>query len=140
MAFPVGIIVSSVLLLLRGGVRRKGLALATAVTTEAVCLVALGTELPFAAMFVCVAGWGLAAGLSINAARTLFQEGASVERRARVLSVYSLGLLGTAPAGSFLAGLVIASAGVATVTTGAALAMLLVLVLLATKTELLRLV
>ncbi len=140
MAFPAGIIVSSVLLLLRGGVRRKGLALAVAVTTEAVCLVALGTELPFAAMFAFVWAWGLAAGLSINAARTLFQEGASVERRARVLSVYSLGLLGTAPAGSFLAGLVVATAGVGAATTGAALGMLLVLVLLATRTNLLRLV
>ncbi|MFP6610636.1 MAG: MFS transporter [Deltaproteobacteria bacterium] len=140
MAFPAGIIVSSVWLRWRGGVRRKGLALTMAVVTEAACLVALGTELPFRAMFACVCAWGLAAGLSINAARTLFQEGASVERRARVLSVYSLGLLGTAPAGSFLAGWIVATAGIGAATTGAAVAMLAVLALLVARTGLVRLV
>ena len=63
-----------------------------------------------------------------------------MERRARVLSVYSLGLLGTAPAGSFLAGWIVATAGIGAATTGAAVAMLAVLALLVARTGLVRLV
>ena len=40
-------------------------------------------------------GWGTAASVFMNAGRSLFQERASPSHRGRVLSVYTLGFMGT---------------------------------------------
>ena len=111
MAFPSGIIVGSIVLLRRGGIRRKGLALLVAVAAEALALLAVGSGFTFLGLWAAVAAWGLAAAFTINVSRTVFQENASPSHRARVLSVYSLGLLGTAPVGSLLAGFLAAQLG-----------------------------
>jgi MFS family permease len=103
--FPVGMIVGSSLLLHRGGVRRKGKGLLLGLAVGGLTLIATSLGLPFWGLLASVLCWGLAAALFINMSRTLFQQSAPPSHRARVLSVYSLGLMGGAPFGNLAAGL-----------------------------------
>ena len=58
----------------------------------------------------CVA-WGLNMGITMTLARTIVQESATEEYRARIMSVYSLGLLGSAPIGALMLGSIVESFG-----------------------------
>ena len=57
-------------------------------------------------------GWGLNMGVTMTLARTIVQESATAEYRARIMSVYSLGLLGSAPIGALILGSLIDSLGI----------------------------
>jgi len=57
-------------------------------------------------------GWGLNMGVTMTLARTIVQESATAEYRARIMSVYSLGLLGSAPIGALILGSLIESLGI----------------------------
>jgi MFS family permease len=104
LTFPLGSILSSLFLLRLGRVRRKGRALALAQGTGAMTLLAIGSGIPFAAAFAASVVWGLCGGVFINVGRTVFQETASPTHRARVLSIYTLGLMGAGAIGSPLSG------------------------------------
>ncbi|MBM87534.1 MAG: hypothetical protein CMQ41_04090 [Gammaproteobacteria bacterium] len=51
--------------------------------------------------------WGLNMGVTTTLARTIVQESATEEYRARIMSVYSLGLIGSAPIGALMLGWII---------------------------------
>ena len=51
-------------------------------------------------------------GVTMTLARTIVQESAAAEFRARIMSVYSLGLLGSAPIGALILGSLIDSLGI----------------------------
>ena len=57
-------------------------------------------------------GWGLNMGITMTLARTIVQESAAEKFRARIMSVYSLGLLGSAPIGALILGRFIDSFGI----------------------------
>jgi len=57
-------------------------------------------------------GWGLNMGVTMTLARSIVQESATAEFRARIMSVYSLGLLGSAPIGALILGSLIDSLGI----------------------------
>ena len=57
-------------------------------------------------------GWGLNMGVTMTLARTIVQVSATAEFRARITSVYSLGLLGSAPIGALILGSLIDSLGI----------------------------
>lgn len=103
--FPLGSVIGGGLIILRGGLPRTGRALVFGQVFASVCVGSLAMGLPFRGAVVAVLGWGLAGALFINAGRTLFQSHASEAHRARVLSVYTLGVMGGAPVGSLAAGL-----------------------------------
>lgn len=102
--FPVGTVIASLVLLRRGKVRRKGMALVLAQAAAACCLIAISLGIPFEATLVAGLLWGICGGVFMNTGRTVFQENASPQNRARVLSVYSLGFMGAGSLGSPLAG------------------------------------
>ena len=109
MCFPLGTILGSLVLLARGGIRRKGLAQVAALVSGCGCLGVVGLGLPLWGTLLAVVGWGVGAAVFMNAGRTLFQERASPAARGRVLSVYMLGFMGAsglvgAPVSGFLAG------------------------------------
>ncbi len=58
-----------------------------------------------------IIGWGLNMGVTSTLARTIVQESAEPEFRARVMSVYSLGLLGSSPLGALVLGHIIEAFG-----------------------------
>ncbi len=111
MMFPVGMIVGSTVLLARGGIRRKGRALVAALLGGTFCLMAIGLAPPLGVFLALVGTWGLCGSVFLNTSRTLYQAAAPASHRARVLSVYSLGLMGMAPIGNLASGLVAARIG-----------------------------
>lgn len=56
-------------------------------------------------------GWGLNMGLTSNLARTIVQESAEPEFRGRILSVFSVGMVGSAPIGAIVLGWLIETVG-----------------------------
>jgi MFS family permease len=55
-------------------------------------------------MVIASIAWGLNMGVTTTLARSIVQESASVQYRARILSVYSLGFIGSAPIGALMLG------------------------------------
>ncbi len=102
--FPLGAVLGGLVIVLRGGIARNGRALAVGQLAGASCMTAIAYGLPFAGTVAAVLGWGVSGALFINAGRTLFQERASPRNRARVLSVYTLGVMGGGSVGSLLSG------------------------------------
>jgi MFS family permease len=109
--FPLGTIGGSLLLLARGGIRRKGRGLALSLAAAACCLVAAGRALPFPALVALTLAWGLAGAVFLNTSRTLFQERAPAKERARVLAVNQLGFTAAGPVGALLSGFAAAHFG-----------------------------
>lgn len=103
---PLGSITVSLWILSRGGLIYQGRALLLGQGFAGLCLGALALGLPFWGAALSTVGWGLGAAFAINASRSLFQQYASVANRGRVLSVYSLAILGVGPLGAFLTGVV----------------------------------
>jgi MFS family permease len=104
MLFPAGTILGSIVLRARGGLSNKVVATMCALACGALLLIGIGTGVSFPIFAALTLGWGLAGSVFINASRVIFQEEAPPSHRARVLSVYQLGLMGGAPIGSLLSG------------------------------------
>jgi MFS family permease len=102
--FPLGAVIGGAVIVWRGGIERNGRALTIGQLLGATAIGTIALGLPIEGSVVGVLVWGVAGALFINTGRTLFQEHASRENRARVLSVYTLGLLGASPFGSLLSG------------------------------------
>jgi MFS family permease len=111
MTFPAGSILGLVLLWMRGHVRRPGRAIALAESIAALCLITISVGIPFVATLVAGTVWGVCGAFFISTARTVFQENASDEHRARVLSVHMLAVMGAGTLGSPLAGFLAAQLG-----------------------------
>jgi MFS family permease len=111
MTFPVGTILGSLVLLARGGIHRKGRALALSLVAAAASVMVSGLGLPFPVVVLSGLGWGLSGAVFLNMGRTLFQERAPANERGRVLAVNLLGFMATAPLGALLAGFVTAELG-----------------------------
>jgi MFS family permease len=104
MTFPVGAVVSSLWLIRRGRLRRKGRAVVLSQAGAALALGVISTGVPFPAAVAASLAWGVCGGLFLNSGRTIFQQTAPESHRARILSVYTLGFMGGGALGSPLAG------------------------------------
>lgn len=111
MMFPLGTIAGSAVLLARGGIRRKGLALVGALLSGSATLAAQALGPPLWIFLALTFVWGLCGSVFLNTSRTLYQEAAPASHRGRVLSVYSMGLMGMAPVGMMTSGLVAGAIG-----------------------------
>ena len=121
--FPLGSVIGGSAIFWRGGIERSGRALAVGQLAASLCIATIAVGLTFAGTVVAVLGWGLSGALFINSGRTLFQSHASEAHRARVLSVYTLGVMGAAPVGSVASGFLATPLGLhATLALDAALA------------------
>ena len=111
-SFPIGTIVGSALILLRGGVRRKGASQLISLGGGALCLGALALGLPFWGALGATVAFGIGGAFFMNAGRTLFQEHATPASRGRVLAFYTLTFMGASGViGAPLAGLLNAQLG-----------------------------
>jgi len=110
MLFPVGTIIGSLVLRVRG-VGRKGMAALGALLVGASVEAVIGIGVSFPVMIGLTLIWGLGGAVFINCSRTLFQEAAPMAERGRVLAVYQLGFMGGAPVGTLLAGFAVAGLG-----------------------------
>jgi len=61
-------------------------------------------DLPMWAFYVLVYLWGMCEGIRMTMARSIVQEACPESHRARLMSVYSLGMMGGMPLGSLVLG------------------------------------
>ena len=99
-----GTITSTLVLLVRRPIHRRGLAMTGALVVGSISLLAM-TYAPNFIVFCALAScWGLAAGVNMVTSRTIVQIEAPEQSRARVMAFYNLGFLGAAPLGAFFVG------------------------------------
>ncbi len=104
-AFMVGTILMTVLLLRVGGIRRRGRAYMLANLWGAgMALLVISFGVPFAVMVLMLGVWGAAAGIGMSMSRTILQEHTPDSHRARVFSIYQLCFMAGGPAGSLMMG------------------------------------
>jgi hypothetical protein len=125
MVLPLGTITGSLVVLLRGGVRRKGLAFLLALLGVSGSLLAIAASPPFGGLLAAIFAWGIFHSLFFNTSRTLFQVGAPPALRARVISIHTLAFMGMAPLSNLGAGLLAGAVGPLIGCAIAALAMIL---------------
>ena len=128
-----GTIISTVGMMARRPVERRGRAMMGALIVGCFALMLVPLAPSFAAVCAIAGAWGLAAGVNMTMARTIVQVEAPPEARGRVLAFYSLGFMGSAPVGATLSGIVTELIGpLATTFMCAASMLVLVSVLIAT--------
>jgi len=94
-----------------GALRRPGRAIMVALALGAGVLAAMAWPGPFPVfLFLCLV-WGLGAGVVMTQGRTIVQAAAPETHRARILSLFQLGLMGGAPLGALLIGYLAAFTG-----------------------------
>ena len=123
-----GTIGSTLVQIRLGALRRPGRAIVVALFLGAGVLAAMAWPSPFPAFVALCLVWGLGAGVVMTQARTLVQSAAPETHRARILSLFQLGLMGGAPVGALLIGYLAALTGPRGAAVYPATCMLLVLV------------
>lgn len=102
--FMAGTILTTVVLVARGGMRNTGLSLMAAVVAGGFMLLIASLGLPWMGYLVTIFAWGCCGGLAMSMGRTIMQELAPESHRARVMSVFSLANIGSLPFGAALMG------------------------------------
>lgn len=99
-------------LIRRGGLVRPGRALLSTGLVSCAILSVLHFELSEWLFYAVVYAWGMCGGVSMTMSRAIVQEAAPDTHRARLMSVYSLGMMGGMPLGSLLLGWCVGQFGV----------------------------
>lgn len=132
-AFWGGTIASTMAMMARRPVERRGRAMTAALLVGCAALITVPIAPNFTALCVIAGVWGLAAGVNMTMARTIVQVEAPPEARARVMAVYSLGFMGSAPIGATLTGIATEFVGPLIATFASAVMMaIMILILIAT--------
>jgi MFS-type transporter involved in bile tolerance (Atg22 family) len=132
----VGTVAVTLLLLARGGVARPGRAVILAQGFGSLLFVPIVFGVPIAAFYALIFLWGVGGGVAMSMARSIVQEAAPTSHRARVMSVYSLGMMGGMPIGSFAMGYVIGAFGPANAALVPVIGMASVVILVGLKSNL----
>jgi MFS family permease len=109
-----GFILTILLLLRIGNVHRQGRALLCAQGIGAIILAGGGLELGLTSLAVCIFLWGVCGGLAMTMSRTVMQELAPPDQRARMMAFYAFSLMGSGPVGALLSGYLVEWYGPAT--------------------------
>ena len=114
----------------------RGRLIGCAVMTGGVVLALLAT-LPSFPLFVALNFvWGIGAGITMTQSRTVVQIVAPPTHRARLLSLFQLGLSGGGPIGAFLTGSICAVAGIQTAMALPAIAMMVLIAVVVARSRL----
>lgn len=105
LCFAVGVLLSNIIYIrLAGGVSWPGRVLLISLFCRGVIMVIIGFHVPVLVLFPLVVVWGMFSGISISLGRVVTHSEASESHRSRVVSIYQLALLGTAPLGAWVSG------------------------------------
>lgn len=102
-----GTMMTTIILMLRPPIARRGRAMCCSLLFGTVILSATSIAPNFAALCALCALWGMNAGVTMVMSRTVVQTKAPAHLRARVLALYSLSFMGGAPAGALGMGVMI---------------------------------
>jgi MFS family permease len=107
----IGTVAVTVLLLARGGVARPGRAVLLGLGSGSLLFLPIVWGVPITAFYALIFLWGAGGGITMSMTRSIVQESAPPSHRARVMAVYSLGMMGGMPIGSATMGYVISAFG-----------------------------
>ena len=123
-----GLVLTILLLLKLGDVRRQGRALILAQGVGAVVLGSAGLAPNFTLWVLALFVWGTCGGLAMTMSRTIMQAQAPENQRGRVMSFYSFSFMGAGPVGAILCGYLVELFGPQSALMIAAVCMLVVVV------------
>jgi MFS family permease len=104
--FMLGTIVMIILLIATGGIERHGRGLVLAIVGGGCFLLIASIGLTFVGYLTCLFFWGMCGAVAMSMSRTIMQESAPEEFRARVMSIFSLANMGGMPVGAVIMGLI----------------------------------
>lgn len=107
----VGTVAVTLLLLARGGVARPGRAVIIGLGSGSLLFLPMVFGVPIEVFYLLIFLWGAGGGITMSMSRSIVQESAPPSHRARVMSVYSLGMMGGMPVGSLAMGYIIGAFG-----------------------------
>jgi MFS family permease len=114
----------------------RGRLIGMAVTAGGAVLIALSTLPPFPVFVALNFVWGIGAGITMTQSRTVLQIVAPASHRARLMSLFQLGLGGGGPIGALLTGSICAVWGIQAALVLPALAMLVLIALVVMRSRL----
>lgn len=106
-ANALGLVFTMFLLMRFGDIKRQGRAMLIAQMLGSIALLGGGLGLGFNTLIICVFVWGLCGGVAMTMSRTVMQEQAPADQRARMMSFYSFSFLGAGPIGALLSGFLV---------------------------------
>ena len=109
--FFAGATLSNILLLRYQPLLRPGRLFLIMQLSRILVIFLMWIEPPFWLLVVATIGWGLNMGITTNLARSIVQESAPKPYLGRILSVFSIGMVGSAPLGAILLGWLIEATG-----------------------------
>lgn len=114
----------------------RGRLIGSAVLVGAMVLLSLAMLPPFPVFLALIFVWGLGAGITMTQSRTVVQIVAPATHRARLMSLFQLGLSGGGPIGAFLTGTICSVWGLKAALLVPALAMLVLIALVLLRSRL----
>lgn len=103
-ANSLGLVLTIILLLRFGDLHRQGRALLIAQAVGSVALAGAGLGLGFLSLFGFMFAWGMCGGIAMTMSRTIMQELAPPDQRARMMAFFSFSFMGSGPVGALLSG------------------------------------
>ncbi len=139
LCFWVGSMLSAMVLMRRGRLARPGRAYLIALATGASVLLLCALPMPLWLLCVLNFAWGIGGGVAMTLGRGMVQEYAPPEKRARVLSIFTLGMMGGGPLGAVAYGFLAHEIGARQSIVFPGLLMLVIVGLVAARSRLWRL-
>jgi MFS family permease len=129
-ANSIGLVLTIVMLLRLGDVRRQGRALILSQLVGSVVLAAGGFAPSFVTFVAVLFVWGVCGGVAMTMSRTIMQEQAPDAQRGRVMSFYSFSFMGAGPIGAVLNGYLVEQIGpqAALLTCGAVMCVIMMVI------------
>lgn len=103
-ANSMGLVITIMVLLRFGDIHRQGRALLLAQGLGACALACAGLGLGFPSMIGFLFCWGMCGGIAMTMSRTIMQEQAPANQRARMMAFFSFSFMGSGPLGALLSG------------------------------------
>jgi len=99
-----GLFITSMVLLKLGHVLRPGRALLCSLMLSALLLLGIGLRLPFLWLLPLMFIWGIGGGMVMTMSRSIMQEQAPPDQRARIMAFFSFSFMGSGLFGALLNG------------------------------------
>jgi MFS family permease len=131
-----GLLVAIVLLLKLGGIKLQGRALILSQGIGSLVLVIASLNFGFSMLVVTLFCWGLCGGVAMTMSRTIMQEQAPTDQRARMMAFYGFSFMGSGPIGAVFCGYLVSWFGASSALGIAASLMFLVVALVYWKSSL----
>ncbi len=137
-ANSVGLVLTIIIMLRFGDIRRQGRALLLAQLAGAVIL-GLGAFVTHLGLLLLVLfAWGICGGMAMTMSRTIMQEQAPDNQRGRVMGFYAFTFMGAGPLGALFNGYLVDAVGAQTALLSSSVLMLVFILLVSMRSELWR--